>query len=294
MRVFVTGASGFVGSAVVEELIRAGHSVLGLARSDGAADALTRMGAQVHRGDLSDPKGLSLAALECDGVIHTAYNHDFSQFAAAGEMDRRVVEALGEALAGTGMPLVITSAIGLLTPGQPTTEDDAGASTSPGAVRIPSEDTALALTSAGVRSSVIRLPLMVHDRTKQGLATRLIGLAQQTGISAYIGDGVNRWPAVHRFDTAYLYRLALEKGTAGSRFHAIAEDSIRLREIAEIIGKILNVPVKAISPAKAAEHFGFLAYFVGSDFQSSSARTKETLGWNPIHPGVIADLEPAA
>jgi len=194
MRVFVTGASGFVGSAVIEDLIRAGHTVLGLARSDAAVEALKRMEAEVHRGDLSDPKGLSLAALKCDGVIHAAYNHDFTQFAAAAEMDRRVVEALGEALSGTGRPLVITSAIGLLTPGQPTTEDDAGASKSPGAVRIPSEDTALALASVGVRSSVIRLPLMVHDRTKQGLATRLIGLAQQTGISAYIGGGVNRWP----------------------------------------------------------------------------------------------------
>jgi nucleoside-diphosphate-sugar epimerase len=293
MRVFVTGASGFVGTAVVENLIRAGHTVLGLARSDGAADAMTRMGAEAHRGDLSDLEELSAGARVCDGVIHTAYNHDFSQFAAAGETDRRAVEALGAELAGSGRPLVVTSAIGLLASGQPTTEGDAGDSKSPGAVRIPSEDTALALASAGVRSSVIRLPLMVHDRTRQGLATRLIGLARQTGISAYIGDGINRWPAVHRLDAAHLYRIALEKGAAGSRYHAIAEDSIRLREIAEVIGKILNVPVIAISPAKAAGHFGFLAYFVGSDFLTSSAHTKEALGWDPTHPGVIADLEPA-
>jgi nucleoside-diphosphate-sugar epimerase len=293
MRVFVTGASGFVGSAVVEDLIRGGHTVLGLARNDGAADAVTRMGAEAHRGDLSVPESLSAGARICDGVIHTAYNHDFSQFAAAGETDRRAVEALGAELVGTGRPLVITSAIGLLTPGEPTTEGDAGDPASPGAVRIPSEEKALALASEGVRSSIIRLPPMVHDRTRQGLATRLIALARQTGVSAYVGDGVNRWPAGHRLDAAHLYRLALEKGAAGSRYHAIAEDNIGLREIAEVIGKILNVPVMAISPAKASEHFGFLAYFVGSDFQSSGAHTKETLGWNPIHPGVIADLEPA-
>jgi nucleoside-diphosphate-sugar epimerase len=291
MRVFVTGANGFVGTAVVEDLIGAGHTVLGLVRSDGAADAVTRLGAEAHRGDLSLPETLTAGARICDGVIHTAYNHDFSQFAAAGETDGRAVEALGAALAGTDRPLVITSGIGLLTPGEPTTEDDAGDPNSPGAVRIPSEEKALALASEGMRSSIIRLPIMVHDRTKQGLATRLIALARQTGVSAYVGDGVNRWPAVHRLDAARLYRLALEKGTAGSRYHAIAEDSIQLREIAEVIGKSLNIPIRAISPAKAAAHFGFLTYFVSSDFRSSSVHTKETLGWDPIQPGVIADLE---
>jgi nucleoside-diphosphate-sugar epimerase len=292
MRVFVTGANGFVGSAIVEDLLRAGHTVLGPARSDEAADAITRMGAEAHRGDLSDLESLASGARMCDGVIHTAYNHDFSQFAAAGETDRRVVEALGFELAGTGRPLVITSAIGLLTPGEPTTEDDAGDPKSPGAVRIPSEQAALAFASQGVRSSIVRLPTMVHDRSKQGLATRLIALAKQTGISAYAGDGVNRWPAVHRADAAHLYRLALESGIAGSRYHAIAEDSIPLREIAEVIGKILQVPVIRMSPANASEHFGFLTYFVSSDFQCSSAHTKQALGWNPVHPGVIADLEP--
>ena len=291
MRVFVTGASGFVGSAVVEELIRAGHSVLGLARSDGAADALTRMGAQVHRGDLSDPKGLSLAALECDGVIHTAYNHDFSQFAAAGEMDRRVVEALGEALAGTGMPLVITSAIGLLSPGRPTNEDDAGDPHSLGAVRMPSEEKALALATENVRSSIIRLPPVVHDRTKQGLVTRMIAIARQTGVSAYVHGGLNRWPAVHRQDAAQLFRLALEKGAPGGRYHAIAENGIASRTIAEAIGKLVNLPVVSKTPEEAASHFGFLAYFVSADFQASSTKTKEALGWNPTGQGLIADLE---
>lgn len=203
-----------------------------------------------------------------------------------------MVEVLGTALKGTGRPLVITSAIGLLSPGRPTTEDDAGDPNGPGAVRIPSEEKAFALASEGVRSSIIRLPPMVHDRTKQGLATRLIALARQTGVSAYVGDGVNRWPAVHRLDAARLFRLALEDGEAGSKYHAIAENGVEVREVAEVIGRMLNVPVIAKSPAKAAEHFGFLAYFVGADFQSFSAQTRRLLEWNPTHPGVIADLEP--
>jgi len=293
MRVFVTGATGFIGSAVVKELIGAGHQVLGLTRSDLGAGALIAAGAEVHRGTLEELESLRSGAAICDGVIHTAYNNDFSQFAAAGETDRRAVEVLGNALAGSDRPLVITSAIGVLSPGRPTTEDDAGDPNGPGAVRIPSEEKALALSSEGLRSSIIRLPLMVHDRTKQGLATRLIGLARQTGVSAYVNDGVNCWPAVHLLDAAHLFRLALEKGVAGSRYHAIAEDAIQLREIAEVIGRMLNVPVAAISPDKAADHFGALAYFVNADFQASGARTKEALGWNPAHPGVIADLEPA-
>ena len=293
MRVFVTGANGFVGSAIVEDLIQAGHQVLGLARSDAASDALKQLGAQVHRGDLTNLESLAAGALASEGVIHTAYNHDFSQFAAAGEMDRRAVEVLGTALAGSDRPLVITSAVGLLSPGRPTTEDDDGDPNGPGAIRIPSEEKALASSSQGVRSSIIRLPPTVHDRSKQGLATRLIGLARQTGVSAYVGEGVNRWPAVHRLDAAHLFRLALEKGAAGSRYHAIAEEEIQVREIAEAIGRMLKVPVAAISPDKAAEHFGFLAYFVNADFQASSARTKKALRWNPTHPGLIADLEDA-
>ena len=293
MRVFVTGASGFIGSAVVEDLIRAGHTVLGLARNDGAADELKRMGAEVHRGDLSNPKDLSLAALECDGVIHTAYNHDWSQVAAAAEMDRCVVEAFGEALSGTGMPLVITSAIGLLSPGRPTTEEDTGDPHSLGAVRMPTEEKALALASENVRSSIIRLPPVVHDRTKQGLVTRMIALARQTGASAYVQGGLNRWPAVHRRDAAQLFRLALERGAPGSKFHAIAEDGIQLRAIAEAIGKQVNVPPVSKTPEEAASHFSFLAYFVGADFEASSTKTKEALRWNPTGPGLIADLESA-
>jgi nucleoside-diphosphate-sugar epimerase len=292
MRIFVTGATGFVGSAVVEELIAAGHQVLGLARNDAAADALKRMGAEIHRGDLSDPKALSLAALECDGVIHTAYNHDWSQVAAAAEMDRRVVEAIGEALSGTGMPLVIASAIGLLSPGRPTTEDDAGDPRSLGAVRIPSEEKTLALAAENVRSSIVRLPPVVHDRTKQGLVTRMIGLARQTKVSAYVDGGLNRWPAVHRRDAAQLFRLALEKGAPGSRYHAIGEDGIALRQIVEAIGSLVNVPALSMPPAEAASHYGFLAYFVGADFQASGTKTKESLGWTPTGPGLIADLEP--
>jgi len=292
MRIFVTGASGFVGSAVVEELIGTGHQVLGLARNDAAADALKRMGAEVHRGDLATPESLSAGAQQCDGVIHTAYNHDWSQVAAAAEMDRRAVETLGAALAGSDRPLVITSAIGLLSPGRPTTEDDAGDPRSLGAVRMPSEEKALALASENVRSSIIRLPPVVHDRTKQGLVTRMIALARQAGISAYVDGGLNRWPAVHRRDAAQLFRLALEKGGPGSRYHAIAEDGIALRAIADAIGKLVNVPAVSKTPEEAASHFGFLAYFVSADFQASSTKTKEALGWNPNGPGLIADLEP--
>jgi nucleoside-diphosphate-sugar epimerase len=293
MRIFVTGATGFVGSAVVEELIGAGHQVLGLARNDAAANALKRMGAEVHTGDLSTPESLSAGARKCDGVIHTAYNHDWSQVAAAAEMDRCAVETLGAALAGSDRPLVISSAIGLLSPERLTTEDDTGDPHSLGAVRMPSEEKALALASEKVRSSIIRLPPVVHDRTKQGLVTRMIALARQTGASAYVHGGLNRWPAVHRRDAAQLFRLALEKGVPGIRYHAIAEDGIALRLIAEAIGRLVNVPAVSKTPEEAASHYGFLAYFVSADFQASSTKTKEALGWSPTGPGLIPDLEPA-
>lgn len=294
MRVFVTGATGFIGSAVVKELIAAGHQVLGLTRSDEGAKALIAAGAEVHQGTLENLESLHSGAAVCDGVIHTAYNNDFSQFAEAGEMDRKAVEVLGTALAGSARPLVITSAIGVLAHGRPTTEEDAGDPNGSGAVRIPSEEKALEWSSKGVRSSIIRLPLMVHDQTKQGLATRLTGLAQQKGVSAYIDEGLNCWPAVHRLDAARLFRLALEAGTAGSRYHAIAENKIQLREIAEAIGRKLHVPVAAIPADKAADHFGFLTYFVNADFQASSTRTREALAWQPTRSGVITDLAPNA
>lgn len=293
MRIFVTGATGFVGSAVVKELIGAGYRVLGLARNDAAAAALKQMGAEVHGGDLATPESLSAGAQKCDGVIHTAYNHDWSQVAAAAEMDRCAVEALGAALAGSDRPLVITSAIGLLSPGRPTTEDDLGDSQSLGAVRLPSEEKALALAWENVRSSIVRLPPVVHDRTKQGLVTRMIALARQTGVSAYVHGGLNRWPAVHRRGAAQLFRLVLEKGARGSRYHAIAEDGIALLSIAEAVGRLVSVPAVSKAPEEAASHFGFLAYFISADFQASSTKTKEALGWNPTGPGLIADLVPA-
>jgi nucleoside-diphosphate-sugar epimerase len=291
MRVFVTGATGFIGSATVDELMRAGHQVLGLVRNQASAEALRQKGAEAHLGDLSDPESLRAGAMKCDGVIHTAYNHDFSQFTAAAEMDLRAIETFGNVLAGTGGPLVIASAIGALPPGRPVTEDDDPELNSPVAIRVPSEKKALTLASEGVRSSVIRLSTMVHDQTKQGLATRMIALARQTGVSAYVNEGLNRWPAVHRLAAAQLFRLALEKGASGSKFHAIAEDGIYLRAIAEAIGRLVHVPAVSKTPKEAASHFGFLAYFVGADFQASAAKTKETLGWSPAEAGVIADIE---
>jgi nucleoside-diphosphate-sugar epimerase len=291
MRVFVTGATGFIGSAIVNELLGAGHQVLGLARNQASAEALRQKGAEVHLGDLSEPESLSAGAKKCDGVIHTAYNHDFSQFAAAAQMDLRAIETFGSALAGSGGPLVIASAIGALPTGRPVTEDDDPEPNSPVAIRLASEQRTLALASESVRSSVIRLPIMVHDQTKQGLATRMIALARQTGVSAYVNGGLNRWPAVHRLATAQLFRLALEKGAAGSKFHAIAEDGVYLCAIAEAIGRLVHVPVVSKTPEEAASHFGFLAYFVGADYQASATKTKQTVGWKPTGPGVIADIE---
>jgi nucleoside-diphosphate-sugar epimerase len=290
MRVFVTGATGFVGAAVIDELLTAGHEVLGLVRSEEGASALERKRVKAHRGDLDDLDSLIAGAEQCDGVIHTAYNHDFTQFAAAAETDRRAIESLGRVLARKNGPFVITSGIGALSPGRPVAESDDPEPNSPVAIRAASEQKALALALAGVRSSVIRLPPIVHDRTKQGLATRMIALARQTGVSAYVRGGLNRWPTVHRLDAARLYRLALESAAPGSRFHAIGEDGVHLRAIAEVIGKLVHVPAVSKTPEEAASHFGFLAYFVGADFQVSSTKTKQTLGWKPSGPAVIADI----
>jgi len=290
MRVFVTGATGFVGSAVVDELLTAGHEVLGLARSDEACEALEQKRVEFHRGDLEDLESLIAGAEQCDGVIHTAYNHDFTQFVAAAETDRRAIEAFGRVLARKKGPLVITSGIGGLPSGRLVTESDDPKPDSPVAIRAASEQKTLDLALVGVRSSIIRLSPIVHDRTKQGLATRMIALARQTGVSAYVREGLNRWPAVHRLDAAKLYRLALESGAPASRFHAIGEEGIHLRAIAEAIGKLVHAPVVSKTPEEAAAHFGFLAYFVGADFQVSSTKTKQTLNWEPSGPGVLADI----
>jgi nucleoside-diphosphate-sugar epimerase len=290
MRVFVTGATGFIGSATVQELIAAGHQVLGLARSEAGAESLLAAGTQVHRGDVEDLASLRSGAAASDGVIHCAFIHDFTRFEANCQIDKLAVEALGSALAGSERPVIVTSGTGVAwTPGRPSTEEDAPNSPIP---RVASEAAAAAVAARGVRVSVMRLP-QVHDPVKQGLITYLVAVAREKGVSAYVGDGRNRWPAVHRLDAAHLYRLALEKGAAGVRYNAVAEEGVPLREIAEAIGRGLSLPVVAKSPEEAGEHFGWLGIFAGADMPASSALTQERLGWRPTGPGLIADLDQA-
>ncbi len=291
MRVFVTGATGWVGSAVVKELMEAGHQVLGLARSDASAQALADVGAGVQRGDLEDLDSLRSGAAACDGVIHHAFGHDFSKFQANMDIDRRAIETIGEVLAGSARPFVTTSGtlmVAMVAPGRLGTENDAPDASVP---RVPSELATLALAARGVRSSVVRLPPSVHGDGDMGFVPRIIDIARQTGVSAYIGDGDNRWPAVHRLDAARAFRLALEKGEAGSRYHAVGDEGIPVRDLAKVIGKRLNLPTASKTPEEAPGHFGFLAMFLGLDAPASSALTRERLGWTPTHRGLITDLE---
>ena len=287
MRVFVTGASGFIGSAVVSELVSAGHDVLGLARSDASARAVEGAGAQVHRGDLDNLESLRAGAESADGVIHLAFNHDFTDYAGAAETDRRAIDTLGEVLIGSDRPFVVTSGLAGFALGRTMTEDDAADPDSPRG----SEQAALAFTSRGVRVSVLRLPPSVHGEGDHGFVPRLIYIARAEGVAAYPGDGSNRWPAVHRFDAARLFRLALESAPAGARLHAIGDEGIPVRDIAGAIGRHLGLPVTAISPEKAVDHFGWLGAFFSLDVPASSTLTRELLGWRPAHPGLRDDLE---
>lgn len=301
MRVFVTGASGWIGSAVIPELIGAGHQVTGLARSDTSAAALTTAGAEVHRGTLDDLESLRSAAAASDGVIHLAFKHDIAfsgGFQDAADADRRAVETFGEALADSDRPFVIASGTLGLAPGRVGTERDglgpasATAHQSGGPqTRMATAQTTLSLASRGVRSSVVRLTPTVHGDGDHGFMAALVGIARDKGVSGYIGDGSNRWPAVHRLDAAHLFRLALEKAPAGSVLHAVADEGVPIRDIAEVIGRHLDLPVRAISPEDAAEHFAWLAGPLALDSPASSEQTRELLGWHPTQPGLIEDLD---
>ncbi len=291
MRVFVTGATGFIGSAVVKELIAAGHQVLGLCRSDEKAAALAAAGAEVHRGSLEDEKSLREGAARSDGVIHLAFNHDFSKFAVNCEDDRRVIKALGSALVGSERPMIVTSGTGMANtvPGQPAREENAtvGSGVHP---RAASEEAAAIAAADGVNMSVVRLP-QVHDRARQGLISPAIGIYREQGLCAYVGDGLNRWPAAYVLDVARLYRLAIEKAEPSAKYHAVAEEGVSMRAIAEAIGRRLKLPAKSIPPEETQAFFGWLAMFAGYDMPASSEQTREKLGWEPTGPGLIADLE---
>lgn len=287
MRVFVTGATGFIGSRVVPALIGSGHQVLGLARTDEGARALANLGAQAQRGDLEDLDSLRRGAAACDAVLHIAFRHDWTRFAESCELDKRAIEAIGEELQGSSRPFIVSSGVGVAQ-GRLVTEDDPPLSV-PSLPRV-SEVTALALLPRGVQASVMRLP-QVHDTERQGLITPLIAIARAKGVSAYVGEGRNRWPASHVSDVARLYRLALEKFTVGARYHAVAEEGVPLKDIATTIGQGLNVPVRSIPAEQAQEHFGFLGFFVTRDAYISSAQTRAKLNWNPTGPDLLSDLK---
>ncbi len=291
MRVFVTGATGFIGSAVVKELIAAGHQVIGVYRSDDKAPALAAAGAEVYRGSIDDPDSLKDGAARSDGIIHLAFNHDFSQFAANCETDRRVIEALGSALAGSDRPLIVTSgtAIAKVAPGQLATEDAPSISAND-FPRAASEEATAAAAADGVNTSVVRLP-QVHDPERQGLVTWWIAIAREKGLLAYVGEGRNRWAAGHISDVARLYRLAIERSERGAIYNAVGEEGVSARDIAETIARRLKLPVKSITPEEAGGYFGWLAHLAARDMPASSAQTQKKLGWRPTGPGLIADLE---
>jgi nucleoside-diphosphate-sugar epimerase len=287
MRIFVTGATGFVGSAIVPELIGAGHQVLGLARSDAAAASLTAAGADVQRGSLDDLESLRRGTSAVDAVIHAGFIHNFANYAAAAETDRRAIETIGAVLAGSDRPFIVTSGTALTAPGRIAAEQDAANSTFP----RKSEEAAASASAGGARVSVLRLPPSVHGVGDHGFVPLLIRIAREKGVSAYVGEGLNRWPGVHRLDAARLYRLVLESGSLAARYHAVADEGVTFREIAQVIGRRLNIPVVGKSPQEAEAHFGWFAHFVGLDCPASSARTQEQLGWRPTQASLIPDID---
>ncbi len=300
MRIFVTGASGWIGSGVVPELLSARHEVIGLARSDASAAALVAAGVEVAPGSLDDLDTLADVAAKSDGVIHLAFKHDLAftgDFVGAAEADRRAVEVIGDSLAGSDKPFVIASGVLGLSPGRLITEADghegfAGAAHGSGpSTRLATAEVTLALASRGVRSSVVRLPPTCHGDGDNGFMATLVAIARSTGVSGYVGDGSSRWPATHRLDAARLFRLAVEEAPAGTTLHAVAEEGVATKDIAKAIGRGLDVPVTPIAPVDADQHFIFLAAFLGLDSPTSSAATRERLGWVPTRPGLIADLD---
>lgn len=291
MRVFVTGGSGWIGSAVVPDLIEVGHEVLGLARSNASAQALEAAGAQVLRGDLDDLESLCWGARGSDGVIHLAYIHDFSQFDENARIDLQAIKAMSGELEGSGKPLVIASGTGLLGPGRVVTEHDTAGPDHPLRARAINEEFTVSLAGKGIRSSSVRLAPTVYGDGDHGFMAMVVNVAREKGVSAYIGDGANRWPGVHRLDAAHLFRLALDNAPAGTVLHGIGDEGVALRSIAEVIGRHLGIPTASISAEQAMEHFGWLGGLLGADIPASSLLTRELMGWQPVQPGLLEDLE---